>query len=102
MIRIFLLLLLCLGLAACGKKTPPKPIVHVPIVETHPFDDGYNAGYAAGKEAAHPRAPLPKDGDVLALADEEGARAPDRNEKWRRGFIEGYTDGFRRISTGSK
>ncbi len=94
--------LLAAVLMACEKPVPPKPVVHVPIVETHPFDEGYRAGFEFGKAASAPRSPMPSTAEVAVVAGVEASGDPGRNEKWRRGFIEGYTDGFRKISTGQK
>ena len=98
----FAALILVLAVSACGKRAEPKPIVHVQVVETHPFDDGYSAGFAAGKAAGKPRTKLPTPDRTTEIAAEEAARDPERNEKWQRGFAEGYMDGFRLSSTGQK
>lgn len=101
--------LLCL-LAACGKPPPPAPQVFqqdqaaesLPPVQTVPFETGYKAGLADGSADAQPKAKMPEAETVAAKATEAAAGNPDRNEKWMRGYIEGYTDAFRTIALKKK
>ena len=98
-------------LAACGKPplavpaTPAPelknghPVVHVPPVESRPFEDGYNAGFEYGKKRGTPHGALPTDEDAARVAREQAAGQPDR---WERGFAEGYADGVRNVVTGQK
>lgn len=103
--------LLALAFAGCGK--PPEssfdtpsgemkdghPVVHAPPVETHPFEDGYNAGYEYGRKNAKPHDKVPNDEECSRVAHEQAAGQPDR---WERGFAEGYADGVRNVVTGQK
>ena len=93
--------------AGCDKpaaetKTVPPPVVRQAPVETHPFEDGYNAGYARALGRATRDAKIPKPADVEPLAREQAGDAPERTERWQRGFVEGYSDGFRKVVTGQK
>ena len=93
--------------AGCDKpaaetKTVPPPVVRQAPVETHPFEDGYNAGYALALGRAARDAKIPKPADVEPLAREQAGEAPERTERWQRGFVDGYLDGFRKVVTGQK
>ena len=99
--------IVALALAGCDKpaaktKVEPPPVVRQAPVETHPFEDGYNAGFAQGQGRAVRGAKIPKPADVEPLAREQAGAAPERTERWQRGFAEGYTDGFRKVVTGQK
>jgi hypothetical protein len=95
-----------LALAGCEKaedaRNATPPVVRQAPVETHPFEDGYNAGYALGLSQATRGAKIPKPADVEPLAREQAGEAPERTERWQRGFVEGYLDGFRKVVTGQK
>lgn len=103
-----------LAMAGC-KEYPPvspatpepemkdgHPVVHLPPVETRPFDDGYNAGFEFGKKQATPHMPVPGDEEALRIAHEQAGDRPERTDRWERGFAEGYTDGVRNVVTGQK
>ncbi len=102
---------MALALAACGKSPPTAlatpepemrkghPVVHVPPVETRPFEDGYNAGFEYGRKHAVPHGALATEEDAARAAREQAAGQPDR---WERGFAEGYADGVRNVVTGQK
>lgn len=104
------LLLLALLAAGCGnrKSGPPgvfpdeSPIVRVAPVQTVPFEEGNKAGYAAGVAAATPKAPLPPEEKIAAEARAAALLDPGRNEKWQRGYVDGYMAGYRSIATGQK
>ena len=97
--------------AACGKQplsapaTPEPetkhghPVVHVPPVESRPFEDGYSAGFEYGKKHGIPHGALATEEDSARVAREQAAGQPDR---WERGFAEGYADGIRNVVTGQK
>ena len=87
---------------AAQTKIAPPPVVRQAPVETHPFEDGYNAGYALALGRATRDAKIPKPADVEPLAREQAGDAPERTERWQRGFAEGYQDGFRKVVTGQK
>lgn len=99
-------------LAACDEpaqtRVEPPPVVRQAPVETHPFEDGYDAGYALGlskatREAKAPKPPeVPKPAEIEPLAREQAGEIPTRTERWQRGFVEGYLDGFRKVVTGQK
>ena len=96
-----------LSLVGCDKppaaaKPAPPPVVRQAPVETHPFEDGYNAGFAQGQGRAVRGAKIPKPADVEPLAREQAGEVPERSERWQRGFVEGYLDGFRKVVTGQK
>lgn len=95
-----------LALSACDKpaetKVQPPPVVQQAPVETHPFEDGYEAGYALGQSQATPEAKVPKPADVEPLARVQAGQVPERTERWQRGFIDGYLAGFRKVATGQK
>jgi hypothetical protein len=103
--------IVALVLAGCGKPplaalaTPEPemkkghPVVHVPPVETRPFQDGYNAGFDYGKKHATPHGALPTEEETSRVAREQAAGQPDR---WERGFAGGYADGARNVVTGQK
>jgi hypothetical protein len=78
------------------------PVVHLPPVETRPFDDGYNAGFEYGKQHATRKTPIPGDEEAQRVAHEQAADHSERTERWERGFAEGYTDGVRNVVTGQK
>ena len=114
--RIHLILAATLALLNAGcKETPPEapatpepemkdghPVVHVPPVETHPFEDGYSAGFEYGKRVATRQTPIPGDEEARRVAHEQAGDRPERNERWERGFAEGYIDGVRNVVTGQK
>jgi hypothetical protein len=98
-------------LAACGRKTPvasptvferDQPVVPVAAVQTVPFDEGYEAGFAAGSADAHPKAPLPAPEAVDAKSAAAAGAHPNRNVKWQHGYAEGYMDGCRKVSTNTR
>ena len=96
-----------LAFAGCDKpaaetKPGPLPVVRQAPVETHPFEDGYDAGYAMALGKAARDSKIPKPSDVEPLAREQAGAAPERTERWQRGFVEGYVDGFRKVVTGQK
>ncbi len=101
-----------LSLTACDEpaqtRVEPPPVVRQAPVETHPFEDGYDAGYALGLskatlEAKAPKPPeVPKPAEIEPLAREQAGEVPARTERWQRGFVEGYLDGFRKVVTGQK
>ena len=102
-------LMAALAFAACdpAKEPPARPVAPPPVVrqapvETHPFEDGYNAGFIAAQNRATRGAKIPPPADVEPLAREQAGAAPERTERWQRGFVEGYTDGFRKVVTGQK
>ena len=80
----------------------PPPVVRQAPVETHPFEDGYNAGFIAAQNRATRGAKIPPPADVEPLAREQAGEIPERTERWQRGFVEGYLDGFRKVVTGQK
>jgi hypothetical protein len=100
--------------AGCGKPPLPAnstpvpemknghPVVHVPPVETHPFEDGYNAGFEYGKRMAAPKMPMPTEADARGLAHEQAGGLAERTERWEHGFADGYLDGIRNVVTGQK
>lgn len=97
-----------LGALGCRPR-PPLPIFHTSPVRPQPYMDGYETGFQAGKHAAHRRAPLPDPAQIDQKSQTAAESAgPEVNvtssvsEQWRRGFIAGYTDGFREIATGQK
>lgn len=97
----------CLA-AGCGKVPVPEapteapPVVRMAPVETRPFVDGYDAGYALGLGQGKPGARMPTGAEVEPLARAQAGQAPERTERWQRGFVEGYTDGYRKVVTGQK
>ena len=99
------------ALAFCGcdraKEVPappsaPPPVVRQAPVETHPFEDGYTVGFALAQSQATRAAKIPSPADVEPLARAQAGEIPERTERWQRGFVEGYTDGFRKVVTGQK
>ncbi|HSI15897.1 MAG TPA: hypothetical protein VK961_27865 [Chthoniobacter sp.] len=110
--RLFIVALAGMVLASCKKSpiaaepatpTPEMkkghPVVHVPPVETRPFDEGYTAGYEYGKQHATPHGKVATEEEANQAARENAAGQPDR---WERGFAEGYADGVRNVVTGQK
>ncbi len=87
---------------AAETKPAPPPVVRQAPVETHPFEDGYDAGYALALASATRESKIPKPADVEPLARGQAGAAPERTERWQRGFAEGYVDGFRKVVTGQK
>ena len=79
-------------------------------METKPFEGGYDVGVIAGETAAKVRDPAhPKERPKLPAEDELGVLAldaagadPKRAEKWQRGFVSGFKDGFARIADRKK
>ena len=106
-----ILSVIALAFAGCGKSpgdtpagpTPEvkngHPVVHLPPVETRPFEDGYTAGYEYGMKHATPHGKAPTDEEAAEVARSQAAGQPDR---WERGFAEGYADGVRKVVTGQK
>jgi len=103
-----------LAMAGCGKSpqsadaTPEPeqknghPVVHVPPVETRPFEDGYAAGFEFGKIQATPHTPMPSEEEARRVAHERSGSQPQPTERWERGFAQGYSDGVRNVVTGQK
>ena len=77
-------------------------MVDVAPVPTRPFEEGYETGFDLGKQQAAPRAKIPDEETVQQLAREQASGRPERNSRWERGFVDGYTDGFRNVVTGKK
>lgn len=115
------LTLLAVLLAGCGKvpeaapppqtlpppEVPPVPEARaerVPVipVETRPFEEGYEAGYAKGLGAGKVGAKMPPASAVEEIAKGEAGEDAARTERWQRGFVEGYLDGFRKVVTGQR
>ena len=103
------LLIAALAFVGCDKPksapvTPvvPPPVVRQAPVETHPFEDGYTVGFALAQSQATRAAKIPPPADVEPLARAQAGEIPERTERWQRGFVEGYTDGFRKVVTGQK
>ena len=97
--------IVALAFAGCDKpaaKIEPPPVVRQAPVETHPFEDGYNAGFALALGRAVRGAKIPQPADVEPLAREQAGDAPERTGRWQRGFVEGYLDGFRKVVTRQK
>ncbi len=101
----FFVLVACLG-GGCQKapeaKTEARPVVYMAPVETRPYEDGYDAGYELGLGQGKPGAKMPAAAEVEPLASVQAGLAPERTERWQRGFVEGYLDGFRKVVTGQK
>lgn len=116
-------LLLSALLIACDKPKPPPATKNAetaadietprnvpPPVETKPFEAGYDAGEIAGEAAAkshnpaHPRArpKLPAEDELAVLALDAAGADPGHGEKWQRGFVSGFKDGFARIADKKK
>jgi hypothetical protein len=111
--KILSSMLLLLGLALGGgckerprvepaKEETRKPVVALAPVPTKPFEEGYNAGFDLAKQQAVPRAKMPEPAEVQRLAQEQAAGHADRPARWERGFVDGYTEGFRNVVTGLK
>jgi hypothetical protein len=105
LIALGLILAGCEKPAGSGAETPTgemkngHPVVHLPPVETHPFEDGYKAGYDYGKEHAKPHDPIPTDDQSNDIARQQAA---GQSDSWVRGFAEGYAEGVRNVVTGKK
>lgn len=100
-------LIAALTLAACDgrpaeTRIQPPPVVRQAPVETRPYEDGYDVGYALALTQAKREAKVPKAEDVEPLAREQAGAEPARTERWQRGFVDGYVDGFRKVVTGQK
>src|SRR5688572_4560823 len=88
----------------------PSPTNVPPPVQAASYDDGFRAGDLAGAAAAKTRkAEKPKERPVLPDANELDVRALEaagtdvtRAEKWQRGFVAGFKDGFTRQAEGRK
>lgn len=99
-------------LPGCGKapevagipeaKAPPPPAARVVPVETHPFEDGYETGYAQGLGTGRVGAKMPPVAAAEELARAAAGQDAERTERWQRGFVDGYLDGFRKVVTGQK
>ena len=84
-----------------AKAERPPPVRLVPV-ETRPFEEGYEAGYARGLGAGKVGAKVPPTSAAEEIARAEVAQGEDRTERWQRGFVDGYLDGFRKVVTGQK
>ena len=84
-----------------AKAERPPPVRLVPV-ETRPFEEGYEAGYARGLGAGKVGAKVPPPSAADEIARAEVAQGEDRTERWQRGFVDGYLDGFRKVVTGQK
>lgn len=115
-LRVVVSVLCIVALGACKRPTEPErnegppqrttaegvPIVEVAPVETVPFEEGYKTGAAKAQEVAKPKAPVPTMTDAQDLAQAEAGATPDRGDKWRSGFAQGYIETFTRIATGKR
>lgn len=118
-----ILLIFATLLVACGKPKPPAPQKKIesvtdietprdvpPPVETKPFESGYDAGVIAGEAAAKVRDPAhprerpkhPTEDELSVLALDAAGADSTRAEKWQRGFISGFKDGFAHIADRKK
>jgi hypothetical protein len=116
-----LLVLVACALASCDRspKPPtPKKIESVndiplptnvsPPVQANLYDEGYKTGDLAGDAAAkaqrapkhRPVLPSPEELDVLAL--QAAGTDTARGEKWQRGYVAGFKDGFARAAEGKR
>ena len=59
-------------------------------------------GFEVGRKDAKPRAKLPEPAAIRRLAAEHSVGRAIQRDRWERGFVEGYHDGFRNIVTGQK
>ena len=110
-------------LTACDKPKSPLPQKKIesvadietprdapPPVETKPFENGYDDGVIAGeaaakvRDAAHPKArpKLPAEDELSVLALDAAGADATRAEKWQRGFVSGFKDGFAHIADRKK
>jgi hypothetical protein len=81
-----------------------------PPVQANSYDDGYKAGDLAGAAAAKtqkvtfpkkkPALPAAEALDVLAL--EAAGSDVARGQKWQRGYVAGFNDGFLREAEGKR
>ncbi len=98
----------CKPSAVGGDSTPEPemkdghPVVHLPPVQTRPFEEGYEAGFEYGKQHADPHSTIPNDEETARVAHQQVAEHPERNERWEHGFAEGYADGVRKVVTGRR
>ena len=87
---------------------PPHDVP--PPVETKPFEEGYDVGVAAGEAVAKARDPqhpklrpkLPNEDELSVLALDAAGADPTRAQKWQRGFVSGFKDGFAHIADRKK
>ena len=80
----------------------PPPAARLVPVETRPFEEGYEAGYTKGLGAGKVGAKLPPTSAAEEIARAEAGQDAARTERWQRGFVDGYLDGFRKVVTGQK
>lgn len=83
-------------------KMDPPPAARLVPVETRPFEEGYEAGYTKGLGAGKVGAKLPPTSAAEEIARAEAGQDAARTERWQRGFVDGYLDGFRKVVTGQK
>ena len=121
--KSFLSILAVLALAAChreAKPVPPRKVESIndiplpknvsPPVQAKSYDEGYKAGDLAGEafaKAEHARAPkrrpeLPANEQLDVLALEAAGTDTEKGQKWQRGFVAGYRDGFVRVAEGKR
>jgi hypothetical protein len=87
-----------MALLVAGCDAPPAPpVVHQVPVFTRPYEEGYSAGFIAGKASAKPRTRMPSEEEARKCSVDAAAGDPARNEKWQHGWAEGYMDGFREV-----
>ena len=88
----------------------PSPTSAPPPVQASSYDDGYKAGDLAGEASAkaqrvsHPkeRPVVPESNELDVLALEAAGTDVTRAEKWQRGFVAGFKDGFARVAEGRR
>ena len=84
-----------------ARAEEPARLPVVPV-ETRPFEEGYEAGYAKGQAEGKVGAKVPPASAAGEIARAEAGDNADRTERWQRGFVDGYLDGFRKVVTGQK
>jgi len=94
------------GLGGCGRGEKAKEEVvrveRVAVVNPRAYEEGYAVGLAKGEASGRARAKLPTEAEVAGLAGVEGGEVKEGRDRWERGFLGGYFEGFRKVVTGQK
>ena len=99
-------LVVVVGLGGCYRGEKEKEEVvrveRVAVMDPRAYEAGYVVGLAKGEASGRPRAKLPTEAEVAGLASVEGGEVKEGRDRWERGFVAGYFEGFRNVVTGQK
>ena len=102
--RCVVLMLVVVGGCDRGEKDKEEVVrvARVAVVNPRAYEEGYGVGLVKGEASGRPLAKLPPEAEVAGLAGVEGGEVKEGRDRWERGFVAGYFEGFRKVVTGQK